>query len=297
MKAKQSNRIPESEFIINPDGSAFHLHILPEDLADNILLFGDQDRVPMAAQFLDKGSIEVDKSSREFHTITGRFNGKRISIVSSGIGTDNIDIVMTELDALANIDFKTRTPKAGHRRLSILRIGTCGALQPEIPLGGYIFSDMSVGFDGLLNWYADVDQVRQKGIEEAFIKYMDWPERLARPYFVKSSPKLIKAFEGKAYHGITMSAPGFYGPQGRKVRAAITIPDLTTKLENFSYRGKKMTNIEMESSAIAGLAAVLGHDAGTICLAIANRHAKQSNPDYKPLMAELIKYCFETLTR
>lgn len=297
MKAKQSIRIPESEFIINPDGSAFHLHILPEDLADNILLFGDQDRVPMAAQFLDKGSIEVDKSSREFHTITGRFNGKRISIVSSGIGTDNIDIVMTELDALANIDFKTRMPKTGHRRLSVLRIGTCGALQPEIPLGGYIFSDMSVGFDGLLNWYADVDQVRQKGIEEAFIKYMEWPERLARPYFVKSSPKLIKAFEGKAYHGITMSAPGFYGPQGRKVRAEITIPDLTTKLENFSYRGKKMTNIEMESSAIAGLAAVLGHDAGTICLAIANRHAKQSNPDYKPLMAELIKYCFETLTR
>ena len=297
MKAKQSNRIPESEFIINPDGSAFHLHILPEDLADNILLFGDQDRVPMAAQFLDKGSIEVDKSSREFHTITGRFNGKRISIVSSGIGTDNIDIVMTELDALANIDFKTRTPKAGHRRLSILRIGTCGALQPEIPLGGYIFSDMSVGFDGVLNWYADVDKVRQKGIEEAFIKYMEWPERLAKPYFVKASPKLIKAFEGKAFHGITMSAPGFYGPQGRKVRAAITIPDLTTKLENFSYRGKKMTNIEMESSAIAGLAAVLGHDAGTICLAIANRHAKQSNPDYKPLMAELIKYCFETLTR
>ena len=287
--------IPSSELIINEDGSVFHLHIKPEDLADTVIMMGDPDRVNAISYLFD--SIEVEKSSREFHTITGKYQGKRVTALSHGIGSDNIDIVMTELDALANVDFKTRLPRKEHRRLSILRIGTCGALQPDIPLGGYIFSDMSVGFDGLLNWYADVDNVRQKGIEEAFIKYMNWPERLAKPYFVKSSPKLIKAFEGKAYHGITMSAPGFYGPQGRKVRAAITIPDLTTKLENFSYRGKRMTNIEMESSAIAGLSAVLGHDAATICLAIANRHAKQSNPDYKPLMAELIRYCFETLTK
>lgn len=291
-----SERIPESELIINADGSAFHIHILPEDLADNVILVGDPGRVEMIASHLDEGSIEFHKSSREFNTVTGRYNGVRVTVMSTGIGTDNIDIVMTELDALANIDFKTRMPKEQHRRLTILRIGTCGALRPEIPLGGYIYSEMSAGFDGLLNWYAGCPEVTEKGIEDAFVKYMNWPERLAKPYFVKSSSRLTEAFKDSSIQGITMSAPGFYGPQGRSVRTGITIPDLVQKLEGFEFEGHHFTNIEMESSALAGLAAVLGHDAGTICLAIANRYAKESNPDYKPLMEKLVRHCLDVIT-
>ncbi|MCQ2138070.1 MAG: nucleoside phosphorylase [Bacteroidales bacterium] len=291
-----SERIPESELIINADGSAFHLHILPEDLADNVILVGDPGRVEMVASFLDEWSITVNKESREFRTITGRYNGVPVSIISTGIGTDNIDIVMTELDALANIDFDTRLPKEEHRSLNILRIGTCGAIRPEIPLGGYIVSEMSCGFDGLLNWYTGIEEVGQKDIEAEFIKYMNWPERLAKPYFVKASKRIVDAFRDSAYCGITMSAPGFYGPQGRSVRTGIAIPDLIRKLEGFEFEGHHFTNIEMESSALAGLAGILGHEACTICLAIANRYAKESNPDYKPLMEGLIEHALGIIT-
>jgi uridine phosphorylase len=286
--------IPSSELIINDDGSVFHLHILPEDLADTVIMMGDPGRVNTIAEHFD--TIELDKQSREFHTITGTYHGKRVTALSHGIGTDNIDIVMTELDALANIDFKTRLPKEEHRRLTILRIGTCGAAQPDIPLGSYILSHISIGFDGVLNWYKDGEKIFLMDFENAFIKHMDWPARYARPYFVRSSARIVERFQDWTVKGMTVSAPGFYGPQGRSVRLELTMPDLIEKLESFSYEGYRVTNIEMESSALAGLAALLGHDAATVCLAIANRHAKESNPDYKPLMAQLLRRALDTLT-
>ncbi|MBR3064583.1 MAG: nucleoside phosphorylase [Bacteroidales bacterium] len=286
--------IPSSELIINDDGSVFHLHILPEDLADTVIMMGDPGRVNTIAEHFD--TIELDKQSREFHTITGTYHGKRVTAMSHGIGTDNIDIVMTELDALANIDFKTRLPKEEHRRLTILRIGTCGAAQPDIPLGSYILSHISIGFDGVLNWYKDGEKIFLMDFENAFIKHMDWPARYARPYFVRSSARIVERFQDWTVKGMTVSAPGFYGPQGRSVRLELTMPDLIEKLESFFYEGYRVTNIEMESSALAGLAALLGHDAATVCLAIANRHAKESNPDYKPLMAQLLRRALDTLT-
>ena len=286
--------IPSSELIINDDGSVFHLHILPEDLADIVIMMGDPGRVSTIAQYFD--TIELDKSSREFHTITGTYHGKRVTALSHGIGTDNIDIVMTELDALANIDFKTRLPKAEHRTLKILRIGTCGAAQPDIPLGSYILSHISIGFDGVLNWYKDGEKIFLHDFEEAFVEHMQWPERLGRPYFVRAGQEIIDRFKDWTFKGMTVSAPGFYGPQGRSVRLELTIPDLIQKLESFEHEGYRVTNIEMESSCLAGLAALLGHEAATVCLAIANRHVKESNPDYKPLMAQLLQRALDAMT-
>lgn len=286
--------IPPSELIINDDGSAFHLHILPEDLADRVIIVGDPGRVDMIATNLD--SIELRKESREFRTVTGSYRGKRVTVLSHGIGTDNIDIVLTELDALANIDFRTRLPRMEHRSLTIIRIGTCGACQPFLKLGSYIFSNISIGFDGVMNWYKDGEKIFLMDYEEAFVKHMEWPSRFASPYFVKASEKLAALFSDIAVPGMTVSAPGFYGPQGRSVRLGLTIPDLIPKLESFEYDGRKVTNIEMESSTVAGLAALLGHEAGTICLAVANRHAQESNPDYKPLMEKLVKAVLDKMT-
>jgi len=286
--------IPSSELIINDDGSVFHLHILPEDLADNIIMMGDPSRVLALATHFD--AIEFTKQSREFVTITGTYKGKRVTALSHGIGTDNIDIVMTELDALANIDFKTRLPKPEHRTLNILRIGTCGASQPYIPLGSYILSHVSIGFDGVLNWYKDGEKIFLKDFEEAFVKHMDWPERFAKPYFVRADQDIIDALSPFTIQGMTVSAPGFYGPQGRSVRLKLTIPDLIEKLESFEYEGYRVTNIEMESSCLAGLAKLLGHKAATVCLAIANRHIKESNPNYKPLMDRLLQLSLDAIT-
>ncbi|MBR6868616.1 MAG: nucleoside phosphorylase [Bacteroidales bacterium] len=285
--------IPSSELIINDDGSVFHLHILPEDLSDLVIMMGDPGRVTLVGKMFD--TIEVDKQSREFHTITGIYHGHRITALSHGIGTDNIDIVMTELDALANIDFKTRLPKKEHRALTLLRIGTCGAAQPDIPLGSYILSHISIGFDGVLNWYRDGESINLADFEAAFVKHMNWPKRFAHPYFVRSSEKLIEKLQGWTVKGMTVSAPGFYGPQGRSVRMPLTMPDLIEKLESFSYKGYRVTNIEMESSALAGMARLLGHEAATVCLAIANRHVKESNPDYLPLMKQLLERVLDTL--
>lgn len=290
-------RIPESELIINTDGTAFHLHLHPEDVADVVILVGDPGRVPMVAAHFDAGSIRCRVQARELHTITGSYHGKDVTVISTGIGTDNIDIVMTELDALANVDFQTRLPKEKHRRLKILRIGTCGAIRPEIPLGSYIFSKMSVGFDSVVNWYADWEKVTDREMETAFMKHMEWPERFSTPYFVKASEEMAETFKDIAIEGITMSAPGFYGPQGRSVRLKCTIDNMVQKMERFSYGDLKITNIEMESSAVAGLSAMLGHDAGTICLAIANRYVQVSNPDYKQLMEELVEEVLGRLTR
>lgn len=287
-------RIPESELIINPDGSAFHIHIKPEELADTVILVGDPGRVDMVGTFLS--DIEFRHESREFVSITGKYNGKRITVLSTGIGPDNIDIVLTELDALANVDFKTREVKPEHKALNILRIGTCGAIQPDIPIGSYILSHISVGLDGLLNWYADRNDVTIPDMEEAFKKHVGWDKYLPSPYFAKASSKMIKKFEDVTVKGVTLCAGGFYGPQGRVVRLPLAMPDMVSKFESFRFGEWRITNFEMEGAALAGLALKLGHEAVTVCCAIANRHLKSSNPDYKALVRSLVKLSLDCLT-
>lgn len=280
-------RIPESELIINDDGSAFHIHLKPEELADKVILVGDPGRVDMVGEFLEEK--EFRHASREFVSITGKYRGSRITVLSTGIGTDNIDIVLTELDSLANVDFKTREVRPDHRRLTILRIGTTGAIQPDIPLGSFIFSEVSVGCDGLLNWYADRDKVNIPEMEEAFKKHTHWDSRLSSPYFVKAGQRLIDAFRDCTVKGVTISAQGFYGPQGRVVRLPLAMPDMLDTFESFRFGEYRITNFEMESSAVAGLAAHLGHEAGTVCCAIANRYLKDSNTNYKPRVRQLVE--------
>ena len=281
--------------IINGDGSAFHIHMRPEELADKVIVFGDPERVDMAAEFLEEK--EFRHASREFVSITGKYRGVRVTLLSTGIGTDNIDIVMTELDALANVDFNTREVKPEHRRLTVLRIGTCGAVQPDIPLGSFIFSHISVGCDGLLNWYADRDAISLLDFEEAFKKHVHWDRHLPDPYFVRAGEDLIRRFEDCTVKGMTISASGFYGPQGRVVRLPLAMPDMIKDFESFSFGGYRITNFEMEGSALAGLAAHMGHEAGTVCVAIANRHLKAADTDYKPLVRSLIELSLKKLTQ
>ncbi len=287
-------RIAESELIINGDGSVFHLHMRPEHLADNVILVGDPGRVDMVAEFLT--DIEFRNASREFVSTTGRYNGKRFTVLSTGIGCDNIDIVMNELDALANIDFTTREPKAVKRSLNVLRIGTCGAIQKDIPLGSFVFSHVSVGCDGLLNWYADRDSIAMPGIEDAFKEHVHWAKHLPDPYFVMASQKLIDKFADCTVKGMTISASGFYGPQGRVLRMPLAMPDMLDDFESFEYDGRRITNFEMEGSAVAGIARHLGHNAGTVCCVIANRHIGSSNPDYKPQVRKLVELCLQKLS-
>ena len=281
-------KIPASELIINSDGSVFHLHIRPEQLADKVILVGDPGRVNMFRPMFEE--IECENASREFVWITGLHNGSRITVLSTGIGTDNIDIVMTELDALANVDFQTREVKPEHKALDILRIGTCGCIQKDIPLGAFILSHISIGCDGLLNWYADRDKVSLLDFEEHFKSHMDWNRHLPDPYFAKASD-----FADKTVKGMTISASGFYGPQGRVVRLPLAMPDMIENFISFEHGGYKITNIEMEGSAIAGLAAHLGHNAATVCCAIAHRYLKAANTDYKPRVEELCRLCLDTL--
>lgn len=286
-------RIAESELIINDDGSAFHLHLRPEELADNVILVGDPGRVDMMAEYLtDK---EFRHQSREFVSVTGKYNGKRITLLSTGIGTDNIDIVMNELDALANIDFTTRDIKEQKRSLNILRIGTSGAVQPDIPLGSFVFSHISVGCDGLMNWYADRDKIIVPDIAEAFMEHTHWSKYLTVPYFVKASQKMIDRFADCTIKGMTIAASGFYGPQGRVLRMPLAMPDMLETFESFRFGEWRITNFEMEGSAIAGIAAHLGHNAGTVCCIIANRHLKSSNPDYKPQVRKLVELALERI--
>lgn len=287
-------RIPESELIINGDGSVFHLHIKPEQLADTVILVGDPGRTAMVKAFFE--SIECEGSSREFVWATGRYNGKRVTALSTGIGCDNIDITMTELDALANIDFETREVKPEHRTLNILRIGTTGAIQPDNALGDFIMSHISIGCDGLLNWYADRDEIAELDFEEAFVKHVGWDKRLPAPYFVRASEEILRRFEDCTVRGMTISASGFYGPQGRSVRIGLAMPDMIEKFESFSHKGYRITNFEMEGSALAGLARKLGHNAATVCCAVAHRHHKAANTDYKPRVAELIKLSLDRMT-
>ncbi len=280
-------RIAESELIINGDGTVFHLHIRPDQLADKIILVGDPERVSMFKPFFD--AIECEGGSREFIWVTGRRNGTRITALSTGIGSDNIDIVLTELDALANIDFKTREEYPSHKTLSIIRIGTCGALCPEIPIGSFILSHYSIGLDGLLDWYADRESITDGEMENAFVKHMNWPETLQRPYVIKASERLTNLLSSFTVKGMTISAPGFYGPQGRSVRQRPVIDGLVDKLEDFRFADWKITNIEMESAPVAGMAAKLGHDAITVCCAVVHRHHKDADTEYIPKMRHLVE--------
>ena len=291
-------RIPESELIINGDGSVFHIHLKPEELADNVIMVGDPSRVDMIGEYLT--DIEFRHASREFVSITGRRNGKRITALSHGIGPDNIDIVMTELDALANVDFETREVKPVHRALNILRIGTSGALHADIPLGSYVLAHISVGFDGVMNWYGNREKVTIPAVEEAFKKHMNWLDVLPSPYFVKASPKIIDLMKDVTIKGVTISAPGFYGPQGRVVRVPLAMPNMLEDIESFRFseagEDYKITNFEMESSPLAGLAAHLGHNASTVCCIIANRYLQSSNPDYKPAIRKLVELCVDRMS-
>ena len=291
-------RIPESELIINGDGSVFHIHLKPEELADNVIMVGDPSRVDMIGEYLE--DIEFRHESREFVSITGKRNGKRITALSHGIGPDNIDIVMTELDALANVDFQTREVKPEHKALNIIRIGTSGALHADIPLGSYVLSHISVGFDGVMNWYADRDKVTIPAVEDAFKKHMNWNPTLPSPYFVKASPKIINLFKDVTVKGVTISAPGFYGPQGRVVRLPLAMPNMLEDIESFRFteagEDYKITNFEMESSPLAGFAAHLGHNASTVCCIIANRYLQSSNPDYKPAIRNLVELAVDRMS-
>ncbi|MRT94087.1 nucleoside phosphorylase [Ancylomarina sp. 16SWW S1-10-2] len=288
--------IKSSELIINPDGSVFHLHLRPEHLADTIILVGDPGRVELVASFFD--NVELTISNREFVTKTGTYNGKRFSVVSTGIGTDNIDIVINELDAVVNIDLKTRIPKKEHKSLTIVRIGTSGSLQGDIPVDSFLLSKKSIGFDGMLNFYAGRDEVSDLEFEKAFKEAVNWNPKLASPYFVSSSEELINRIDGdNMIQGITISANGFYGPQGRVLRLKTLDMDLNDKLEAFEYKGQKITNYEMESSAIAGLSALLGHKAATVCAIIANRVNKDASKDYKPVIKNLIKTILDRLSK
>ena len=292
-------RIPESELIINGDGSVFHIHLKPEELADNVIMVGDPARVDMIGEYLT--DIEFRHESREFVSITGKRNGKRITAISHGIGPDNIDIVMTELDALANVDFATREVKPVHKALNILRIGTSGALHADIPLGSYVLAHISVGFDGVMNWYANREKVTIPEVEESFKKHMGWLDVLPSPYFVKASPKIINAMKDITIKGVTISACGFYGPQGRVVRVPLAMPNMLEDIESFRFstggEDYRITNFEMESSPLAGLAAHLGHNASTVCCIIANRYLKSSNPDYKPAVRKLVELAVDRMSR
>ena len=291
-------RIPESELIINNDGSVFHIHLKPEELADNVIMVGDPSRVDMIGEYLT--DIEFRHESREFVSITGKRNGKRITALSHGIGPDNIDIVMTELDALANVDFKTREVKPVHKALNILRIGTSGALHADIPLGSYVLSHISVGFDGVMNWYGNREKVTIPSVEESFKKHMNWLDVLPSPYFVKASPKIIDLMKDVTIKGVTISAPGFYGPQGRVVRVPLAMPNMLEDIESFRFseagENYRITNFEMESAPLAGLAAQLGHNASTVCCIIANRYLQSSNPDYKPAIRKLVELAVDRMS-
>ena len=272
--------IPPSEFIINSDGSVFHLHLLPEQLTDRIILVGDPARVNMVAEFFDTRTFEV--SSREFHTIGGTYRGKPIMCLSHGIGPDNIDIVINELDALANVDFATREVRDKLRSLTMVRIGTSGALQPEITLGTPVIAAMSAGFDGVLNYYAGRNEVAHSDIEEAFREATGWNPLWAKPYFVDADASLVDRIGGDdMMRGITISAVGFYGPQGRCLRMPLANPDLNERIEKFEFNGKRITNYEMESAPLAGLGRLMGHQCMTVCSIIANRYNNKANPNYK----------------
>ena len=287
---------PESELIINPDGSIFHLHLRPEQLANKIILVGDPGRVALVASHFEEKECEVE--SREFKTITGTYKGKRISVVSTGIGCDNIDIVVNELDALANIDFSTRHTKPQFQQLELVRIGTCGGLQPHTPEGTFIASQKSLGFDGLLNFYAGRDEACDLDFEQAFMNHMQWKgnQCIAHPYCVDNDAILIERIsKTDIVRCVTIACGGFFGPQGRRLRLPLADPNANDKIMNFRHNDLCFTNFEMESSALAGLSKLMGHKAMTCCMVIANRVAGKANPNYKNSIDTLISLMLERI--
>ena len=281
---------PESELIINADGSIFHLHVKPEQLADKVILVGDPGRVALVASHGE--AKDCDVCSREFHTVTGTYKGKRITVVSTGIGCDNIDIVMNELDALANIDFSTRHVKTQLKQLELVRIGTCGGLQPYTPTGTFICSETSIGFDGLLNFYAGRNAVCDLALERDLLNHLGWTGNMCAPapYVINADAELVERIAADdMVRGMTVACGGFFGPQGRQLRVPLADPHQNEKIESYEYKGKRITNFEMESSALAGLARLMGHKATTVCMVIANRVAGKANTGYKNNIDNLIK--------
>lgn len=289
----QQRVIAPSELIINADGTIFHLHLKPEQLADTVILVGDPARVATIAAHFD--SVECNVSNREFNTVTGYYKGKRMSVISTGIGIGNIDICVTELDALANVDFATRMVKDTFRRLTLVRLGTSGALQEDIEVGKVVFARTSAGFDSLLGYYAGRNDVCDLDMQRAFMEHTQWSELLAPPYFVNADNELWEHFKDSVTEGITIAAPGFYAPQGRYVRLQPADMNLNEKIEAWRYEGRRITNFEMEGSALAGLAALMGHRATTICTIIAQRVAKKAQPDYKPYVEAMIRMALDKL--
>lgn len=288
--------IASSEMIVNSDGSIFHLHVRPEQLSGKVILVGDPGRVTLVASYFD--NIECEVSNREFHTVTGSYKGKRITVVSTGIGCDNIDIVMNELDALVNVDFDSRCVRNELRQLELVRIGTCGGLQPFTPVGTYIASARSIGFDGLLNFYGGRNEVCDLDFEAAFVEHMNWTgtQCISHPYVVKADDELMQRIAGEdMIRGVTVACGGFYGPQGRVLRLPLADPMANSKIESFVYGEERITNFEMESSALAGLARLMGHKAVTCCLVIANRVAHKANTDYKNSIESLIELVLDRI--
>lgn len=280
--------IPASQLIINDDNSAFHIHLKPEQLRDKIILVGDPGRVSMVASYFD--SLDYDISSREFHAIGGTYKGKPLMCISHGIGGDNIEIVMTELDALANVDFKTRKVKEDKRVLELVRIGTSGSLQYELNLGDFVIAQKAMGFDGILNFYKERDKVCDLQFEEEFCKFVDWDKTWAAPYVVDANVELVERIgRNDMILGNTIASVGFYAPQGREVRLELKKPDLIERIEKFRYKGLPITNFEMESACLQGMAKLLGHKAMTVCCIIAQRRIEDANTDYKPAIEKLVK--------
>lgn len=287
---------PASELIINSDGSVFHLHVKPEQLADKVILVGDPGRVSLVASHFEQKECEI--ASREFKTVTGSYKGKRITVTSTGIGCDNIDIVVNELDALANIDFQTREEKEELRQLEIVRIGTCGGLQPFTPVGTFICSEKSVGFDGLLNFYEGRNAVCDLPMERALLNHLGWTGNMCAPspYVIDANQELVERIAQKdMVRGVTVACGGFFGPQGRQLRIPLADPHQNAKIESFEYQGHRITNFEMESSALAGLSKLLGHKATTVCMVIANRVAKEANTGYVNQIDDLIQVVLDRI--
>ena len=286
--------IPASQLVLNNEGAIYHLNLHPDQLADNVIMVGDPGRVDMIASFFF--FFLVERQNRELVTRTGWFNGERITVLSTGMGTDNLDIVMNELDALANIDLKTRMPKETHRSLNLIRLGTCGALQPDIEPGNNVATRYAIGMDGLLYFYEKHKEVNEIAMRDAFIKQMDYPKDLPKPYVVEGSKMLFDKLAEGYYQGVTATAPGFYGPQGRTLRMHLSYPENNNKIENFDYQGWRVCNFEMESSALYGLGKMMGHNCLTICVAIANRVTEKFTTDYHPYVRKLVESTLQRLT-
>ena len=287
--------IKESELVLAPNGSLYHIHLTGENLADNVLLVGDPERVNMFKEIFE--TVEYESMNRELHALTGKYHGERFTALSTGMGCDNIDIVATELDAAANFDLTTRTVKAEHRSLNLVRIGTSGSIQSNVDCGSRVASRYAIGMDGLLNYYRHPNDGFEKEMEQAFAKHMDLDNRLATPYCVKGSERLLGIVGEGMVHGITVTAPGFYGPQGRNIRLTPSVENLNERLAEFSWDGTQVTNLEMETSAIYGFARALGHEALTVCLIIANRPKGTFLNDYHQPMKETIALVMERLSK